>query len=81
MTHTYYIIIRVTLILSNIQQYNYVSIKHKLYYAEPVAEEIIDTFLGKFKFLEIDYTCQLEQFLDKVALGDQSYALMVVRRL
>lgn len=64
-------------ILSNIQQRNYVAIKNKLYYAEPVAEEIIDALVGKFKFLEIDYTCQLEEFLDRIAIGEQTYITVV----
>lgn len=64
-------------ILSNIQQRAYVTLKARFYYAEPVAETIVDALIGKFKFLEIAYTCQLEAALDEIAAGSQSYLTVV----
>jgi DNA topoisomerase-1 len=64
-------------ILANIQQRAYVVVKGRFYYAEPVAEMIVDALIEKFKFLEVDYTCQLEESLDEIAIGNQTYLKVV----
>ncbi len=64
-------------ILSNIQQRAYVTLKNRFFYAEPVAESIVDALTGKFKFLETTYTCNLEEALDDIAAGKQNYLTVV----
>jgi DNA topoisomerase-1 len=64
-------------ILSNIQQCNYITLKGRVYYAESIAEGIVDALVGKFKFLETVYTCNLEEALDEIATGKQCYLTVV----
>jgi len=64
-------------ILSNIQQRTYVTLKGRVFYAESIAESIVDELIGKFKFLETAYTCNLEESLDEIAAGKQSYLTVV----
>ena len=64
-------------ILSNIQQRAYVTLKGRVFYAESIAESIVDALIGKFKFLETAYTCNLEEALDEIATGKQCYLTVV----
>ena len=45
--------------------------------AAPIAETIIDTLAGKFEFVELDYTRQVENDLDAIAEGKLQYANLV----
>lgn len=64
-------------ILSNILQRGYVQIKNKLFEALPSAEIIYDTLVGRFQFMELKYTKEMETALDNIAAGKQDYLKVV----
>jgi len=51
--------------------------KGRVFYAQPIAETIVDALVGKFSFLEVAYTSGLEKALDEIAIGKQSYLTVV----
>ena len=64
-------------ILSNLKNRGYVQLKGKLFEAMPSAESIYDTLVGRFHFMEIDYTRAMESALDEIAEGKQEYLKLV----
>jgi len=60
-------------ILNNIQQRHYVERKGKVFFATNSAEIIFDALVGKFQFMEIEYTRAMEQALDEIATGKKAY--------
>ena len=43
----------------------------------PSAETIHDALVGRFKFMEVDYTRAMESALDEIAEGRQEYLKVV----
>lgn len=43
----------------------------------PLAETIYDALVGKFQFMEIEYTRTMESALDQIAEGKQEYLAVV----
>src|SRR5699024_12347131 len=46
--------------------------KRKLHATE-VGESLIDSLVGKFEFVDLDFTAELENDLDKIAAGKRSF--------
>ena len=64
-------------ILSNIKNRGYVQLKGKCFEAMNSAETIVDTLVGKFQFMEVAYTREMELALDEIAAEKQEYLTVV----
>ena len=64
-------------ILSNIKNRGYVQLKGKCFEAMNSAEAIVDALVGKFQFMEVEYTRNMEQALDDIETGNGSYLKVV----
>lgn len=64
-------------IIENIKTRNYVGFEKKFMYPTASAFKIVDALLGKFQFINIDYTKQLEVSLDGIAKGALQYKPVV----
>lgn len=65
-------------IMENIVARGYISVdgKRKLH-AEQSGEVLIDALVGTFAFVDLDFTAELEDQLDRVAAGKRSYSQVV----
>jgi len=64
-------------ILSNIKLRRYVKLNGKTFEALPPAEIIVDALMGKFQFMEVSYTREMENALDGIAEGKKEYLTVV----
>jgi DNA topoisomerase-1 len=64
-------------ILKNIFVRGYVKEGKKLLFPTELGELLIDSLKGKFRFLEYQYTRELEQELDEIAKGNAAYLAVV----
>ena len=64
-------------ILSTLQNRGYIQFRGKLFETTPTAETIYDALVGKFQFMEIEYTRAMESALDQIAEGKQEYLAVV----
>src|SRR5699024_9074149 len=61
-------------IMDNISRRGYISSdKNRRLSATELGESLIDALLGNFEFVDLDFTAELENDLDKVATGQRSY--------
>ncbi|MGC9196989.1 MAG: type I DNA topoisomerase [Syntrophobacteraceae bacterium] len=64
-------------ILENIIVRHYLRIEKRCLFPEPLGEQIIDTMIGKFAFLDYGYTKRIEEDLDRIAEGSEKYHTVV----
>ncbi len=64
-------------ILSNVKNRGYAVVRGKCFEATPSAETIYDALIGKFEFIEIEYTRKMESALDEIDSGKQDYLSVV----
>ena len=64
-------------ILDNIMTREYIKEEKRQLLPTPTGEKLIDTLMGKFKFIEYDFTKELENSLDKIAEGKADYKNVV----
>ncbi|HXH55407.1 MAG TPA: type I DNA topoisomerase [Gammaproteobacteria bacterium] len=64
-------------ILSTLQNRGYIQFRGKLFEITPTAETIYDALVGKFQFMEIEYTRAMESALDQIAEGKQEHLAVV----
>lgn len=60
-------------IMNNIKAREYVTEVKRFFHAAPKGELVIDRMEGKFTFLQVGYTRDLEQDLDQIATGQTQY--------
>lgn len=60
-------------IIETIKGRNYVEIKNKVYHATDIGKQVIDKLKQHFKFMDYQYTAEMEEKLDKVAEGALGY--------
>lgn len=60
-------------IMGNIKSRQYVKEVKRFFHAEPLGEQVIDRMEGKFTFLQVSYTRELEKDLDLIATGQTQY--------
>src|SRR5699024_2083674 len=61
-------------IIENISRRKYIEAdKKRKLHATEVGESLIDSLVGKFEFVDLDFTAELENDLDKIAAGKRSY--------
>lgn len=64
-------------ILDNITSRNYLMLDKRFLVPELLGEEVIDALTERFGFLDYDYTRKIEEDLDLIAEGKQSYLTVV----
>ncbi len=64
-------------IMSKITDRNYVDKKADMFIATELGKKVIDKLVGIFKFMEYEYTANMEEKLDKIASGDLKYIAMM----
>ncbi|HQW57971.1 MAG TPA: DNA topoisomerase [Gammaproteobacteria bacterium] len=64
-------------ILNILEHYNYVVKQNAFLHPTPFAEKLIDLLEGKFKFLDLSYTRDLEIALHDISVGKQTYFSIV----
>ena len=64
-------------IVETIKNRGYVELKNKVYHGTDVGKQVIDKLTKYFKFLEYDYTANMEQQLDIIAEGKLKYVDML----
>jgi DNA topoisomerase-1 len=64
-------------ILKNIFVRGYISEGKKTLFPTELGELLIDALKGKFRFVEYEYTRELEQQLDEIAKGNAAYLVVV----
>ncbi|TFW43122.1 type I DNA topoisomerase [Pseudomonas fluorescens] len=66
-------------ILKNITSKGLIEEKSRKLVPAPLGEETISKLEGFFSFLELDFTRELERDLDRIALGQDTYGVVVAR--
>jgi DNA topoisomerase-1 len=66
-------------IMGNIKGRQYITVVARFLKAEPVGEQVIDKLEGKFSFLQVNYTRELEKDLDLIATGQTQYKPVLQR--
>lgn len=64
-------------IMENIKGRNYISVKKRKVHCEPLGMSIVDLLTGTFRFMEIPFTAQMEERLDAIAQGKDTYQATV----
>jgi DNA topoisomerase-1 len=64
-------------IIDSITKRDYAAIKKRFFYPNPIGEQVIDTLVGRFQFLEYSYTRDMELLLDAIAQGNSTYPVVM----
>jgi DNA topoisomerase-1 len=64
-------------IIEKIKGRGYVELKGKVYHGTDIGKTVIDALKKNFKFLELEYTAEMETKLDKIAEGNLTYVTMM----
>ncbi|MCC1496832.1 type I DNA topoisomerase [Alcanivorax sp. 1008] len=64
-------------IMENIKGRNYISVKKRKVHCEPLGSAIVDLLAGTFRFMEVPFTAQMEERLDAIAGGKDTYQATV----
>lgn len=64
-------------IIKNILTRGYIKIESRKIFAQPLGEKVVNSLVGNFTFIEIDYTRKMEEALDRVASGQFDYRSLV----
>lgn len=64
-------------IVEKIKIRNYVELKGKIYHSTELGRKVIDNLVKHFKFMNYDYTADMELQLDKIAEGKLKYVAML----
>ena len=64
-------------IMENIKGRNYISVKKRKVHCEPLGMAIVDLLAGTFRFMEVPFTAQMEERLDAIAQGKDTYQATV----
>ncbi|WP_420170710.1 type I DNA topoisomerase (plasmid) [Pseudomonas alloputida] len=60
-------------IVKNILGREYIKVVSRFFHAQPVGELVIERLEGKFTFLQVGYTRDLESDLDRISTGETQY--------
>lgn len=63
--------------VEGIEKKGYVRLEKRYLVPTPLAEKIYDALKGKFRFIEVGFTKNLEEALDKITSGERTYAEVV----
>lgn len=64
-------------ILDNIMYRDYIREEKRYLSPTPTGEKVIDSLVSRFDFIELGYTCDLENDLDQIAQGKVSYTAVI----
>jgi DNA topoisomerase-1 len=64
-------------IIEKIKSRSYVELKGKIYHSTELGRKVIDNLVKHFKFMNYDYTADMELQLDKIAEGKLKYVTML----
>lgn len=64
-------------IIEKIKGRGYVELKGKIYHGTELGKKVVDILVKNFKFMEIDYTANMEKQLDDIAEGKLTYVEML----
>jgi len=64
-------------IVDTIKSRGYVEMKGKMYVATEIGKQVTDKLVEIYKFMDLNYTAEMEEKLDKVADGNLSYFDMI----
>lgn len=63
--------------VEGIEKKGYVKLEKRYLVPTPLAEKIYDALKGKFRFIEVGFTKNLEEALDKITAGERTYSEVV----
>jgi len=66
-------------IMENIERRGYVKSDKKFLSATKSGETIVDALSGKFEFLNLGYTREAEKDLDRIAMGEMNYKIVITK--
>lgn len=64
-------------IMDNIETRNYIREEKRYLHPTPTGEKVSDSLVGKFEFIDLNFTKELEDDLDKIASGQSSYKSVI----
>lgn len=64
-------------IMDNIESRQYVKEEKRYLHPTPVGEQVVDALVGKFKFIDLGFTRELEEDLDRISSGQAAYRSVI----
>ncbi len=64
-------------IMDNISGRNYVELEGRFLKPTALGEQVVDALVGKFEFVQLSYTKDLEDDLDKIAAGKANFRVVI----
>ena len=64
-------------IMGNIKARGYIAIKSRKIFAEQLGEQVVDALVGQFQFMEVAFTREAEECLDRIAQGHDTYSALI----